>query len=420
MTEYLAIRLPENAGQPADWIVVDSMGGRLGEPRSGSVEDAAADARDRKVLVLAPSTEVLTTTVTLPIKSTSRILAALPYALEEFLAEDVEELHFAAGERHASGQIPVSVVNRATLTGWLEMLREAGLQPQAIVAETYGLALVPGAASMLVTNGRVYVNDGADTALVLQDVSPSDALAAIGLSAETADETSTEAAGPRHVLVYGDPGVEEKYAGDWLELRQDFETVDIKVLPDGPLPRLAATVAAGGGVNLLQGEFGRKTEYAALLKPWRSAAVLFVALGATLFGAKLIDFWQLRNQEVELRERFLAEYREIAPAAADVPDPAAVIASLRSRTGGSDAPAVFLESLQHLARALSQNREASIQAISYRAGVIDVRLSAPSVSTLDNIRRLVDESGTFQARIQSTDQEGETVNSRIQIQATGA
>jgi hypothetical protein len=79
-----------------------------------------------------------------------------------------------------------------------------------------------------------------------------------------------------------------------------------------------------------------------------------------------------------------------------------------------------LQILEHLSRALQQNGEAQIEAISYRAGVVDVRLNAPNVSTLDKIQRTVGESGQFEAAIQSTDQDGERVSSRIQIKVSGA
>jgi len=66
---------------------------------------------------------------------------------------------------------------------------------------------------------------------------------------------------------------------------------------------------------------------------------------------------------------------------------------------------------------LRANDEAHIEAISYRSGVVDVRLNAPNVTTLDNIQKMIGEGGGFTASIQSTDQVGERVNSRIQIEA---
>jgi hypothetical protein len=76
--------------------------------------------------------------------------------------------------------------------------------------------------------------------------------------------------------------------------------------------------------------------------------------------------------------------------------------------------------MEQLSNAIGQNEQARVQAISFRAGVIDLRITAPDVSTLDNVQRVIGESGQFSASIQSTDQDGDTVNSRIQIQESGS
>ena len=176
------------------------------------------------------------------------------------------------------------------------------------------------------------------------------------------------------------------------------------------------------GINLLQGEFGEQTAVGELFRPWRYAAALL--LGLVLFGivGKSVDNYRLGLEEAALRDQFITEYRQIRPDdTRDVVDPLAMVNSVRRSLGGADvARQVFLPSLQQLAQALQQNRSADIEAISYRAGVVDVRLSAPDVATLDNIQRSVSASSRFNATIQSTDQVGDKVNSRIQISEDGA
>ena len=269
MAETLVLRLPDNESEAAHWIVVDANGARLGPPVTGPMDAAQADLADRKLTVLVPAADVLTTTVDLPLKAQAKIQQALPFALEEYLADDVEDLHFAAGVRRESGNIPVSVVNRQRFEGWLARLSESGLKADAIVAESYGLASIPGTLSVLIAGDTVIVNDGGDTELALQGVGPTDALAALGAFDQAAgDESDADSriaeSLPRHVLVYCEPGDKDRYAQEFNALRVDFDSVDIKLLPDGVLPRLAVTVGAGAGVNLLQGSYGARTEYAAM------------------------------------------------------------------------------------------------------------------------------------------------------------
>ena len=425
MAEFLVIHLGEKFDDLAHWIAVDNMGARLSPPVVGPLSEAKNDAHDRKVIVLVPGVEVLTTSVDLPLKSKSRIQAALPFALEEFLAEDVENLHFATGPRESNERIPVSVVRREKLREWIDALSQADLVPSSIIADNQGLARIPGTISLLLTENQTYINDGSETDLVLQGFGPREALMAIGAletgQAEEVDDDDDEASTiSRHVLVYCESGEEERYSNEFTSLQLEFDSLDLKILPDGILPRLAVTVGTGAGITLLQGEFGPKAEYASLLRPWKYAAILLLAFGATMMTKKLVDYYQLGILESELQEQFLTDYREIVPGATDVRDPAGAVSSLQSQTGVTVVSELMLESLEELSRAIQQNQEARIEAISYRDGVVDVRLSAPNVSVLDNIQQSIDESGVFEARILSTDQDGETVNSRIQIQVNGA
>ncbi len=99
MSEYLVIRISDDPNQLAQWIAVDSSGARRGPLVAGMLAEAQVDIGDREVIVLVPSAAVLTTSVDIPLRGGAKLLAALPYALEEFLADDVDKLHFAAGPR---------------------------------------------------------------------------------------------------------------------------------------------------------------------------------------------------------------------------------------------------------------------------------------------------------------------------------
>lgn len=423
MSEYLVIRLGESADEPAHWIAVDSSGARRSELGSGMLYEAQPEVGDRDVIVLVPSAEVLTTSVDIPVKG-AKLQAALPYALEEYLAEDVENLHFAAGVRRSNGRTPVSVVSHRNMESWLATLQEAGIEPGSVVADSYGLARIPGTISMLVSADQVFINDGGNTELVMQGVSPGDALAAIGalddgIATETEDGDAPLLL-PRHVLVYCEPAAEERYQHDWIAMRQELDSVDIKLLPDGIVPRLAVTVATGAGINLLQGRYAARKEYSGILRPWRYAAALLLVFVLVGVGAKATDYYLLTRQETELKALFNTELQQIVPGSAATDDPARVIESLRRRSGTAVASPIFLQSMEQLSRAMVQNREAKIQAISFRAGVIDLRVTAPNVAMLDSIQQAVREGGRFEATIQSTDQDGDNVSSRIQIQESGS
>jgi general secretion pathway protein L len=424
MAEFLVIRLPADAREMATWIAVDDSGMRRHTMVTGQLEEAQKDIGDRAVIVLVPAAETLTASIDIPVRGGARLLAALPFALEEQLADDVDTLHFAAGARRESGLLPVAVVSHEKIKGWLQRLKGAGISAAKLIPENFGLARIPGTLSILAAENQVMFNDGADTEFLMQGVKPSDALAAAGVFDQIEDGDDREDGGSTsagHLLVYCEASDEQQFEGDWAALRHELASVDINLLPDGVLPRLAITVATGAGIDLLQGHYGAKTDVAALFRPWRHAAVLFIALCVVGLGGKAVDNLRLGQEVASLQEQFSEEYRQVRPNdTQQIVDPLAIVNSIRRSLGAPEAPQAFLPSMQQLGMALAANESAQIEAISYRAGVVDVRLTAPDVATLDNIQKMISQSGRFSASIQSTDQVGELVNSRIQIKEAGA
>ena len=392
MAEIVVIRLARDADPTVEWIVADDNGTRRSAPSSGTLEEAAAEVRGRPVIVLVPAVETLTTTVDLPVRSRARLDAALPYALEEQVADEVDAMHFAAGERRASGVRPVAAVARGTLDAWLARFDEAGIQPWKLIPENHGLARIPGTMSALVERDCVMFNDGADTEFAMQGVTPSDVLVAAGRLTERSDDAPPEQAG--HLVVHCGAGDEQRLSHDWIALRHELHSVDVRLLPDGVLPRLAVTVASGQGVNLLQGPYGPKADYGSWFRPWTRAAVLLLGLVVAGFATKGVDYWRLTQEEAGLRAQFAQEYRQINPGdAREILDPVAVVDSIRRSLGAGTAVPVFLSSLERLAVAIDENDDAAVEAVSYRAGVIDVRVTTPDVETVGNIQKTIDELG---------------------------
>jgi len=417
MSEYVVIRLAAE-DQAVQWILADSNGTRLSNVSTGELSQAAIEVGNRSVIVLVPSVDLLTTTVLIPGRSNSKIKAALPFALEENLAEDVENLHFAVGERQQNGRLPVSVVANEKMNGWLKRLSDADIEPSIIAPDNHGLAKIPGTLSVLLDDDIVMFNDGADMDFVMQDIKPSDALVFAGRLGETQKDDAEKSG---HLIVFCTAEREESLSHDWIALRHELHSVDVNILPDGVLPKLAVTVAAGHGINLLQGQYGKKTDYSVLFRPWKAAAMLLLGLVVLAVATKGVDYYRLVQDEASLRAQFNAEYRQIRPDdTREILDPVATVVSLRRNIGGSVAPQVFLPSLRELGAAMAANSAAEIETISYRAGVIDLRLTAPDVATLDRIQKAVSASGRFQASIQSTDQIADKINGRIQIRESGS
>ena len=416
--DYLVIRL--HTDETVEWIVVDDQGARKSNVKRGSLADAAGGLLGKSVILMVPSADVTTVTTDLPLRG-NRLIAALPYALEDHVADEVDNLHFAPGKRRADGTLPVAVVSRAAMDAWLEQLETVGIRPQRIVAEYHGVASVPNTLSMIVAGREILFNDGRGLCFALPDASPADVIAASGYL-DPVDDSGEAAGSSRALQVYCEPGADERFERDWALLRNELDSVDVRVLPDGAFPRLAVTAASGAGINLLQGAYGERKEYGSMLSPWRYAAFLLLGVMLLSIAGKFADYVRLGVEEEALRAQFTEQYRAFRPGDnREILDPVATVDSVRrSMNAGPAAAPVFLPSLSTLAAAIQSNRDVEIEAISYRAGVIDVRLTAPDVATLDKIQQAVSASSRFTATIQSTTQSAAGLDSRIQIRESGA
>jgi general secretion pathway protein L len=141
----------------AEWLSVDAAGLPETTRQRGPLKLAAAAGRSAQVIVLAPATQILLAEPELPPGSGVKLARAVPFALEEQLTEDVDQLVFALGKRRASGGTPVAVVARAVLQSWVTQLTEAGLDPVALYPDISLLPPNPGQTVLWLEGSRLSV-----------------------------------------------------------------------------------------------------------------------------------------------------------------------------------------------------------------------------------------------------------------------
>jgi general secretion pathway protein L len=417
MPEILFVRLHAAAeatpdAAQAEWLVADAMGARRGNVQSGLLAEAAPLAAGRRVNVLIPGTDALLAEPVLPLKTGAKLAQVVPFALEEHLATDVEDLHFAVGKREARPGTPVTVVSHARMAAWLGALREAGLGADAIYAETSGLPETPNGVTLLIDGNRVYVRRENTPGAVLE-VEP--LIEALQLALASGEESR------EHVSIYVSETDYERER-DLLEgLREFTASLQLKLLPDGPLPLLAGAVARHAPVNLLQGRYAAKTKLNVSFAPWRYAAILAVVFFATHLGLKAWQYFQYRGAETRLDAEIADVYQQAMPGAA-VPPPALARKQMESRLAqlrGSGPVSGMMTTLVTLGDALAQTPGANIEAISYRDNITDLRVLAPSVDALDHISKVAGSRG-LSAKIEAANPRESKFEGRLKLRNPGA
>ena len=420
MSEILVIRLvtddrtPEGGAGLAEWAVVDATGACVVPPAAGPLAGAAALSAGRRTVVLVPSERVLRTRAEVPVKGTSRIAQALPFALEDLMAEDVEELHFAAGSRLPDNQVAVAVVRHEWMVAWQERLEAAGISPQALYADSDGVVDVAGTSTLVLEQQHALLRDpGGDP--VIAELDALDSLLELWL-AQPRPPAVDGVVPARNLQVY-DATVDGVSNTIWERLQDKVQSLEVRRLPDGALLRLAAAIVTGPGVNLLQGDYAKRTSMGSYWPRWRLAAALVGALAATMIVATGADAWRLTRESADLEViiRQAASYTfPGAPASADL---RTLIDARLQGTGGAPAGASgqFLDTLRTVAGAVAKTGNATVESMNFRAGIMELQVRAPSADSLDSIRKLVTEDGKLKAEIQSSNSVGEEIQGRIRI-----
>ena len=93
--------------------------------------------------VLVPSEDVLTLAVDLPFATRAQRIAALPFALEDAVAEPLSTLHFALGTEIAPRRHVAGVVRHARMQVWIELLADADLEPAVLMPDALALPMPP-------------------------------------------------------------------------------------------------------------------------------------------------------------------------------------------------------------------------------------------------------------------------------------
>ena len=379
----------------AEWLSPNSAAQR------GSLSELAAQAMGARLLLIAPGEAITLHRVPLPSRKRSTWARAVPYALEDQVVEDIETLHFALGSMPEGDHLPVAVVSRDALRGWLVTCAQAGLAPAAIIPEPLLLPWQEGDWSILLEERRAVARtgrwDGFATERDLLELLLNQAL------------TEAGDAKPQRLRVWGDPLPTLTETG--------VEPCAEDSAPE-PLQVFANAYQPAAVINLLQGDYSPRSHWGPWLRPWRAAAAL---AGAWLLvqGIGLAhEHWSLRREQAALRTAMEQVYKDAVPGATRIVNPRVQLESrlreLRPASGGGGA---LLELLYRGGQPLVGFTDVTLRGFSYREGQLDLDLEGGNPAVLDQLREKLNQQTGLQIEMRTTQREGQ-VESKVLLKRT--
>lgn len=394
MRETLYIRL--RPGAPPQYRVDGPQ--NAGRTDQADLDAVLAQAAGRRIVAFVSGTDVRLTAAAVPVRSRGKVLQAVPFALEDQLAEDVETLHFAIAPRQPDGAFPVAVVARDRMEAWLAPFYERGLRPEMLVPETLCLPDAGDARwGALAEPATVTVRTGPYTGFCCK---AGDFEAYLAL----ADPDQQH---PLRILLPLDNPADYTRLERPAELLPGFPTALDALLRDFD-PRRA--------LNLLQGCYSQQEDLRRLWLPWRAAAALVAAWLVLALAGNGIAAWRLGRELRAQDDANLARFHQLFPTETRVVDLAAQAEQqYRLLHGGAAQPDLFLL-LQRLAEALGANAGLTLDGLQFRDGALYLSLTGKDLQTLENLRTWFSQSAAdVNLDVQSANAGAEGVQIRLKL-----
>ena len=392
------------AGNPVrcEWWRPDGEAPTTGH---GDLAAAAAAIGRQPVRLLVPGAWVTLMHAAVRARSERQLRQAVPYALEDRLAEEVEALHFALGPRDAQG-VMVAVMERHRL----EQLREAwmahGLNVVSAVPEPLALPWQGTEWAVLIEDEIARVRDGFGSGFAVEaDQLP----LLLGLGLQQA-ETPPAAVRLYHRL--------EATVPELAELAAQGPELHWEALPEISITAWFGGQAAGAPLELLQGEFAPRSEVADQWRPWRATAVLaglIVALGLVDLSLERL---QVQREIEALRAERAAILQETFPDVQRVINPRVQMRNrLESlRQGPDPVETGVLDLLARAGEPLMTESQVRVEYLNWRNRRLELNLRANDLQTLDGLAGRIDTLEGITATLQSASSEGDQVQGRLRLQ----
>ncbi|MFI8735718.1 type II secretion system protein GspL [Ectopseudomonas toyotomiensis] len=347
--------------------------------RTLGLAEALVDLPAHWELVL-PVEAVTACAVQLPTQKARWMRQALPFAVEELLAEEVELMHLALGEQLADGRHRVYALRASWLHECLALC--AAQPPQAIRVDA---DLLPRQGSQLLwLQSRWLLGGEAPWRLALQ----------------TEDWSALVGRCPS-------PCIASAPAGQALP-----EPVDEVYLLEDAHQWL---VRQGNGVDLAQGEFALR-QSGDSWRRWRPLAGVLALCLVLQWGFNFAQGWYLQREADAYAASSEALYRELFPQDSKLINLRAQFDQHLAQSTGGDSPVLGL--LAEVAAALQADGAALVQVnqLDYSAtrGDLSLQLQAPGFAELERLRERLEESG-LSVQMGSASREAEGVSARVVI-----
>lgn len=389
MAEILYIRLGSKVQDEISWLIFSTSEQEIiasGElTNAEQLGELTEKARQRTVKVFVPGGDVILKSLTVPTKSQRAMRSAVPFMLEDELAQDVDQLFFAyadISDDKSDHNCFVAVTERAQMLLWQSWLADANIKTKTLQPEVLAMPYTVGQWNAIALNSVSPSLNGSANNFPkgMQIVVRQSEWQGFTLDCEAWQFIL------QHVLATEQSDGKEQddiIINAYSELPDFSETSTpngftlVKAEEELPLA-LFAQHCQHSTFNLLQGEFKVKEHRSKNVNNWLWAAGIAVCALLLNVSYKSAQLWQLSAQQAQVEEQIIARYKNAFPRAKKVR-----IGTIKSQLnrkiaqlGGVSDQAGFLSMLSQVQPAFAKVPELKPESLKFDAKRQELRLQA--------------------------------------------
>lgn len=369
----------------------------LDDERAADNLRAALAQRRMKVCFAAPGADARLLALSVTPAEKKHLAKSLPFMLEEQVAEDVDDLHFAYTPVDGD-TMAVAVCAQQCMHEWQQRL-EAFPGITLWLPEPLLLPQRSGQWCLVIEQGSAIVRTGIAEGFTCEQVMLEPLLEAL----------LAQGPAPSAVVVYGD-----NQAADTALLPQALH--DVVQWRHGSLfSAMLLSDEASLNLNLLQGDFAPRLPLARWWHYWRAAAALFVVAFGLQLGADYLELRNLDQANLALRQAVETSYRQAFPRGAVVDAEKQLSRQLDALRGTSESGG-FVSLMEQVGGVIAAMPDTRIATINYNDKSAEMRMNlvASDFEAVEELRTKINAVG-LEAVMESSNAQGDSVRARLRI-----
>jgi len=412
MSETLLIHYNIDNAQQATWSLCNADGELTGKITTGSITELTEIAADHPAIILLNSQCLHINQLQLPTQNIQKLLKAVPYAIEEFIADDIDNFHFVVAKSTHNNATSVVGINKNTLKNIIQIFQDASINVEKIIPDVLCLAADSHQWVCLNYKNTSYLQTSINNGLALAH----DLLPYI-LTNKLQQESPPR---PEKILLFSEQ--ENAAAFDSIKAENIFnDDIEINsiVYNTHPLVVFCGNYKQAMPLNLLQHEFKTKRKTSGYWQHWRLAASLTAIWLVLHLGLTGFQHAQLKQENIVSKAKIEKIYKRSFPKSRKIVNPRVQmeqkLKELKGNTGNSNKGLIFL-----LAEAFGTNdqdkKNITLQSLTFRNNRMDIGLESSNLQAIENLNKNLNSNKNIKSEITSSSSEKDKVKGNLRIE----